>query len=101
MNTRQNLSQAVGSPALLPKFASIASRIPTAADGAEVGALLAEAVALLGADVGAFASFMKDDEHDTSYRFILACDAAWCLEYENFMHDPWTAYVRHHSEPTL
>jgi DNA-binding CsgD family transcriptional regulator len=47
---------------------------------------------------------MKDDEQDASYRFILACDAAWCLDYENgacFLHDPWIAYVRHHSEPTL
>ncbi len=104
MNARQNLSQAVGSPDLLPKFASIASRIPEATDGAEVSALLAGAVALLGADAGAFASFMKDDEHDASYRFVLACDPGWCLEYENgacFMHDPWIAYVRHHSEPVL
>lgn len=104
MNARQTLRLAVCNPDLLPKFANIASHIPAATDGAEVGTLLAEAVALLGADAGAFASFMKDDEHDTSYRFILACDPAWCLEYENgacFMHDPWIAYARHHSEPTL
>ena len=104
MNARVTLKQAVGSPDLLPKFASIASRIPDAADGAEVAGLLAEAVTLLGADAGAFASFMKDDEHDASYRFILACDAAWCLEYENgacFLHDPWIEYARHHSEPIL
>lgn len=104
MNAPRTLRQAVGNPDLLPRFASIASRIPAATDGAEVGALLAEAVGLLGADVGAFASFMRDDEHDASYRFILACDAAWCLEYENsayFLHDPWISYVRHHSEPVL
>ncbi|NUZ09123.1 autoinducer binding domain-containing protein [Piscinibacter koreensis] len=104
MSERQALSEAVNNPDLLPRFANIASRIPAAADGAEVGELLAEAVVLLGADAGAFASFMKDDEHDSSYRFILACDPAWCLEYENgacFMHDPWISYARHYSEPTL
>lgn len=104
MNTRQALRLALGNPDLLPKFANVASRIPAAADGAEVSTLLAEAVALLGADVGAFASFMRDDEHYTSYRFILACDPTWCLEYENgacYMHDPWISYARHHSEPTL
>ena len=47
---------------------------------------------------------MMDDETYESYRFILACDAAWCLAYENdacFMHDPWIEYAKQRSEPTL
>lgn len=103
MNGRP-LDQIARSIDFLPRCADLASRLPKAADGAEVAALLADATRLLGADAGAFASFMKDDETYESYRFILACDATWCLEYENgacFMHDPWLEYARHNSEPML
>ena len=94
----------VESPEPLALCAALAGRLPTAADGAEVASLLAQTASALGADAAAFASFMKDDETYESYRFILACDAAWCLEYESgacFMHDPWWDYARHHSTPTL
>jgi DNA-binding CsgD family transcriptional regulator len=104
MNSHVTPNNAVSCADLLPRFARIASQIPGAADGAEVTALLAEALKLLGADAGAFASFMKDEEQDGSYHFILVCEAAWCLEYENgggFLHDPWIEYARNHSEPIL
>jgi DNA-binding CsgD family transcriptional regulator len=78
--------------------------VPQAKDAAEVAALLGEAATLFGADAAAFASFVKDDESYESYRFVLACDARWCMEYEggaHYMHDPWLEYARHHAEPVL
>ena len=104
MNDRFASNQLARSPDFLQRCAELVSLLPCAADGSEVAALLAHAAALLGAETAAFASFMKDDESYESYRFILACDAAWCLEYESgacFMHDPWLDYARQHSEPML
>lgn len=86
------------------RSAGLAMRVPAAADAGELAGLLAEASTLVGADAAAFASFVKDDESYDSYRFILACDATWCLEYERgacYMHDPWLEYARHHAEPVL
>ena len=104
MNKRPALSEISKRPEFLAGCADVATRLLNAADAGEVAALLAEAGALLGADAAAFASFVKDDEAYESYRFILACDATWCLEYESgacYMHDPWLQYVRHHAEPEL
>jgi DNA-binding CsgD family transcriptional regulator len=104
MNKRPALSEISKRPEFFAGCADVATRLLHAADAGEVAALLAEAGALLGADAAAFASFVKDDEAYESYRFILACDATWCLEYESgacYMHDPWLQYVRHHAEPVL
>lgn len=79
-------------------------RVSEASNAAEVAVLLNEVVSLFGADAAAYASFIKDDETYESYRFIVACDPAWCLEYESgayYMHDPWFEYARHHTEPCL
>lgn len=87
-----------------PRIADLAMRVTNELDSGDVSALLAEASDLCGADAAAFASFVKDDEAYESYRFILACDPTWCLEYESnacYMHDPWLEYTRHHSEATL
>ncbi len=86
------------------RIADLAMRVTRELDPAEVTALLAEVSTACGADVAAFASFVKDDEAYESYRFILACDPTWCLEYESnacYMHDPWLEYTRHHSEAAL
>lgn len=88
----------------LSGFASIAQQVAQASDSSVVTSLLTQATHLAGAEVAAFASFMQDDDYYESYRFVLACDPLWCLEYENgacYMHDPWLHYARHHSEPVL
>ena len=88
----------------LPGMAAITQRVTLAGDSSEVTALLFEATHLAGADVAAFASFMQDDDFYESYRFILACDPVWCLNYEDnacYMHDPWLTYARHHTRPAL
>lgn len=86
------------------RLADLALQVTNNRDAGEVSALLAEAAQLCGADAAAFASFVKDDEAYESYRFILACDPRWCLEYEQsayYMDDPWLEYSRLHSEATL
>lgn len=86
------------------RLADLALRVTEKLDSGEVAALLAEAGQSCGADAAAFASFVRDDEACESYRFILACDPTWCLEYESracYMHDPWLEYTRHHAEAAL
>jgi DNA-binding CsgD family transcriptional regulator len=86
------------------RIAQIALRLKSGAEAGEVAAALADARQMFDADSAAFASFVRDDESCESYRYIVACDPAWCLEYESrafFMVDPWLAYVRQHAEPTL
>jgi DNA-binding CsgD family transcriptional regulator len=104
MNSFRPLDEITQSDAFYARWSALAMRVAAATNSDEVTALLGEAATVLGADVAAFASFMRDDEHHGSYRFILACDAMWCLEYEAgacYMQDPWLDYARHHSEPTL
>lgn len=104
MSDHQTLHQATLRPEFLPRLAEIGHMIDEACDSSEITALLHEATLLAGADVSAFASFMYDDDFYESYRFILACDPRWCLEYENsacYMHDPWLVYARRQSAPVL
>ena len=104
MSNRRSLCKITRSPEFFGGLAILAMRVAKAADAVEVTALLGDAASLVGADAAAFASFVRDDETYESYRFILACDARWCLEYETgacYMHDPWLEYARNHAEPVL
>ncbi len=104
MNTRPPLRAVTNRTEFFAALAELAMRVARAGDSAEVTALVGDAASVIGADAAAFASFIRDDETYESYRFILACDARWCLEYESgacYMHDPWIEYARHHSEPAL
>jgi len=104
MNEPRTLTAITKDGEFFQRIADLAMRVTSELDSGEVSAVLAEACDLCGADAAAFASFVKDDEAYESYRFILACDPTWCLEYESnacYMHDPWLEYTRHHSEATL
>jgi hypothetical protein len=57
----------------------------------------------IGADVGFFLSFLSDGDCE-SFRFLLACDPRWCVDYEQqawYANDPWLAYAKRHAEPVL
>lgn len=104
MSKLRTLSEITKRPEFFADCAKVSLRVSKSADASEVAALLAEAASLLGADSAAFASFIKDDETYESYRFIVACDATWCLEYESgacYMSDPWLDYARRNAEPVL
>jgi GAF domain-containing protein len=63
--------------------------------------LLREATGLVGADVAAFMSFINDGQCE-SFRYLLACDPQWLVDYEQrawYADDPWIAYAKQHSRP--
>ena len=77
-------------------------RLSLANDESQAVKVLSDAATLIGADAAAFVSFVRDDGSHESFRFLLACDPVWCLEYEQrawYATDPWLAYALTHSEP--
>lgn len=102
MNTDVTLLTRTSAPDYAGRVSEIVQRITTAADGASALDLLKEATRRLGGEVAAFGSFIRDEPARESYRFLLACDAGWCCEYEQsyaFADDPWLAYAMKHTEP--
>ena len=84
------------------KAGEVALKIESARDLAELVDLLHEAAFGLGADVAAFLSFIGDTAAGQSFRYVLACDPQWCVDYERrawYADDPWLAYARRHAEP--
>lgn len=102
--SRQSLADITGRPDYFTRVSNVVQRVPDAIDEAEAVALLQEAADRMGADAAAFVSFVRDDPSHESYRFLLACDPAWCLEYECrawYAQDPWLNYALNHAEPAL
>ena len=80
----------------------VTERFQAAPDQAAALELFRDVTERMGAEVAAFVSFVRDDESFESYRFLLACDPLWCLEYERiawYGNDPWLAYALNRSEP--
>ena len=68
--------------------------------GAVLG--LKAAADAMGVDAAAFVSFVRDDASHESFRFLLACDPVWCIEYERqawYATDPWLEYALGHTDP--
>lgn len=77
-------------------------RLAQAEDEAQAVDVLVAASDRMGTDAAAFVSFVRDDPSHESFRFLLACDPVWCLEYERrawYSTDPWLQYALTHSEP--
>lgn len=101
-SSEKSLEQLVSAPEYFSKVIAVVAQLQTAKHQAAALDLLFEATRLIGADASVFASFVRDDETHESYRFMLACDPGWCLEYEKhakFADDPWLVYACNHSEP--
>lgn len=97
-----SLAEVTSRPDYLTRIGEVTRRIPAAADEAEALSLLYEVTERMGADASAFVSFIRDDLSHESYRFLLACDPKWCLEYERrawYANDPWLNYALTHTEP--
>ena len=78
--------------------------IAMATDAAQVLQGLNDAIGHMGADVSAWCTCIEEAHGRGAYRYLLACDPRWCLEYEQnraFLHDPWLAYGRRHADPIL
>ena len=99
-----SLSALTSRPDYFGRVGELIRNVASAADEAVALEILKEATLRMGADVAAFVSFIRDDPTHESFRFLLACDIGWCIEYEQrawYADDPWLEYARHHTEPTL
>jgi DNA-binding CsgD family transcriptional regulator len=98
----KTLAELTSVPDYFSKVSAVIERLQHVESRARCHEILVEATRLLGADVSAFASFIRDDESMESYRFMLACDPHLCFTYEksaSLVNDPWILYARGHSEP--
>jgi DNA-binding CsgD family transcriptional regulator len=91
-----------------PDFASgvldVAARVAGAASPTEALELLDAAKAAMGVEQAVFVSYLRGDDAHENYRFMLAADPRWCLEYQAsawYASDPWLLYCSLHSEVTF
>jgi len=75
------LRELIAAPDYFARVSEVVLRIETTSDPACLVELLREATHLVGADVAAFMSFIDDGECE-AFRYLLACDPQWCVEYE-------------------
>lgn len=95
------LRDLVAAPDYFAGVSEVVQRIEATSDAASLFELLREATRLVGADVATFMSFIDDGECE-SFRYLLACDPQWCVDYEQrawYADDPWLDYARRHAEP--
>lgn len=88
----RSLAERVAAPGYASTVFGIVASIADARETGVVMGQLKSAVRALGADVGVFTSFVRDDATNTSYRSMLACDPQWGNEYARnnwFLDDPW------------
>lgn len=99
-----DLGTLTSDPAYAVGVLSVVSRIAGAADSGTAVRLLQRAAASLGADCAMFTSFVRDDATLTSYRFLLACDPVWAVQYARnhwCLDDPWLRYALYNTEPVV
>lgn len=102
MQTPKPLAELAREPAYADNVLATIRLLAQATDEAQAVGVLAAACKQMGLDAAAFVSFVRDDPSHESFRFLLACDPVWCLEYEQqawYATDPWLAYALTHSEP--
>lgn len=83
---------------------AVMSQVRDAADTGAAVRLLKDAALRLGADGAMFTSFVRDDATLASYRFLLACDPVWGLQYAKnnwCLDDPWLRYALYNTEPVV
>jgi hypothetical protein len=99
---RTSLQAQASRPDYAVRVLEIITRIATASDVAGVVELLKGATSRLGADAAVFSSFVRDDSSLSSFRYLLACDPLWALEYAKngwCFDDPWLHYALYSAEP--
>lgn len=83
---------------------AVMAQIGDAADTGTTVRLLKDAASRMGADGAMFTSFVRDDATLASYRFLLACDPVWGLQYAKnnwCLDDPWLRYALYNTEPVV
>ncbi len=98
----RRLQAVVGADGFAARALNVIQQVSGAVDDAAIVELLHRAKDILGAEQAVFASFVRDDDTRESFRFLVACDPVWCLEYQKqswYSHDPWLLYAETNSEP--
>lgn len=98
---RPSLRELTAAPDYFARVGDVVQRVERAIDAATLVDLLQGAVQQIGGDVAFFLSFLRDGDCD-SFRFLLACDPRWCVDYERqawYADDPWLAYAKRRAEP--
>ncbi len=98
-----DLGALAGDPGYAAGVLAVISQVRDAADTGAAVRLLKDAASRLGVDGAMFTSFVRDDATLASYRFLLACDPVWGLQYAKnnwCLDDPWLRYALTHGEPT-
>lgn len=96
-----SLSALTGAPDYGVRILEVLTRLGDAPDAAAAVDEFQQALQLFGADAGVFLSFIRDDATRSSYRWLLACDPLWAVEYAKkgwHDHDPWLRHALHGTE---
>jgi DNA-binding CsgD family transcriptional regulator len=100
--TSNSLREIVSGEGFAANAMRIIQEVPNVIDNAQIVEFLHRAAHAFGADHAAFVSFVRGHDSTESFRFLLACNPLWCLEYQQqgwFAHDPWLQYAESHSSP--
>jgi DNA-binding CsgD family transcriptional regulator len=100
----RSLGEVCAAPEYFSGITSLVEQLAAQSSAPELVATLRDATRRLGADASYFASFVREDKDFDSFRFLVACDPVWSLQYEGtdcFVADPWLRYARSHTEATL
>lgn len=101
MDSAPTLASRTAAPDYLLQVTDSILRIENAGDPAAAVELLEEASARMGADAAVFVSFMSEGDSRSAFRFLVACDPLWLVEYERLVKssvDPWLTYASTRSE---
>ncbi len=99
-----DLGALAGDPGYAARVLAVMSQVRDAADTGAAVRLLKDAASRLGVDGAMFTSFVRDDATLASYRFLLACDPVWGLQYAKnnwCLDDPWLRYALYNTEPVV
>jgi hypothetical protein len=97
-----SLDKLTAQPGYVQAVVNAIAQVSRASSTAAAISLLKEASICLGADAATFTSFVQDDATLGSYRFLLACDPIWGVQYANngwCRDDPWLRYAMYRTEP--
>jgi hypothetical protein len=99
---RRSLLDCTRAPDYTAQVLDAVTTIATAAETATAVRVLKLGVERLGADAAVFTSFVRDDAALWSFRYLLACDPVWGLEYAKngwCFDDPWLHYALYSADP--
>jgi hypothetical protein len=97
----RSLQEVCASPEYFSAITSVIAQLAGGSSAPDLVLALREATQRMGADASFFASWIREDKNFESFRFLVACDPVWALQYEAHgcvSADAWLRYARTHTE---